>query len=337
MLIADIRPDPANERDHSRGIPELMASIEDSGFVGTIALRSRDDPTVVAGHGRLEALRRLGWEELPDEHIEFLDHLTDDEVARFRLADNKTSELSRWNRARLKASVRRLEAGGIDMAKRGFDFKGRALPYGAERSRTDEAYNLHLVARGDCGPDGVPVPPPVDVRPGRMVGFNYALSMAEADKAGACCHFFLDDYQFERVWSRPERYLDCLRGFACVAAPDFSLYLDMPEPMQRWNTYRSAALASWWSRQGLTVVPTLTWAQPESYRFSFAGVPAGSTVAVSSVGVAADPEARRVFADGLSEAVRRTGPTRLLWYGPPTGAAPDIDTVRYENDRFGRG
>ena len=67
MLISDILPSPDNERDHTRGIEELMASIEAYGFVGTIALRGRDDPTVVAGHGRLEALRRLGWDEVPDE------------------------------------------------------------------------------------------------------------------------------------------------------------------------------------------------------------------------------------------------------------------------------
>lgn len=334
MLISDILPSPDNERDHTRGIEELMASIEAYGFVGTIALRGRDDPTVVAGHGRLEALRRLGWTEVPDERIEFLDRLTDDEVAAFRIADNKTGDLSRWNKARLKNSVRRLEAKGFDLKPVGFDFKAKALPYGAERGRTGTAYNLDKVSRTDCGPSGFPELPTVDVRPDRLVGFNYAKSMVDADKAGACCHFFLDDYQFERVWSRPERYLDVLRGFDCVVAPDFSLYLDMPAPMQAWNLYRSLALARWWSDGGVTVVPNLTWAQPETYGWCFSGVPEGSTVAVSSVGCSSRG-ARAAFNDGLAEALRRCRPSRLLWYGPDTGADVPCEVVRFENERFG--
>lgn len=334
MLIADIIPDPNNERDHSKGIPELMASIEDAGFVGTIALRSHDDPTVVAGHGRLEALKRLGWTELPEEHIEYLDHLTDEEVARFRLNDNKTSDLSRWNKAKLKASVRKLEAGGFDMGKFGFDFKSKQLSYGAERLKTDRAYNLHLVSRDDCGTTGFPDLAPEDVKPQSLQGFNYAKSTSDKDKKGLGCHFFIDDYQFERLWTSPENYLDVLKGYDCVLTPDFSLYMDMPEPMQAWNRYRSQALGHWWQQQGLTVVPTLSWAQPETYAFAFAGVPKGGTVAVSSVGVTTDRNSRDVFVRGLTQALRQVRPSRLLWYGPPLDVDIDVETLHYKNERF---
>lgn len=36
------------------------------------------------------------------------------------------------------------------------------------------------------------------------IGFNYAASTAR--RAGKGVHFFLDDYQFERVWNNPDRY-----------------------------------------------------------------------------------------------------------------------------------
>lgn len=134
-----------------------------------------------------------------------------------------------------------------------------------------------------------------------MIGFNYAKSTPEADKAGRCCHFFIDDYQFERVWARPAAYLECLRGFDCVLTPDFSLYLDMPDAMQRWNRYRSQALGHWWQEQGLRVVPTLSWAQRRSFRFAFDGVPRRSTVAVSTVGVKGDENALAVWREGMAE------------------------------------
>ena len=151
-------------------------------------------------------------------------------------------------------------------------------------------------------------------KPADMIGFNYAKSTPEADKAGRCCHFFIDDYQFERVWARPAACLECLRGFDCVLTPDFSLYLDMPDAVQRWNRYRSQALGHWWQEQGLRVVPTLSWAQRRSFRFAFDGVPRRSTV-----GVKGDENALAVWREGMAEAMSRLEPARVLPYGGAVG------------------
>ena len=61
--------------------------------------------------------------------------------------------------------------------------------------------------------------------PQRLIGFNRALTSQDYDCG---IHFFIDDYQFERVWNTPEKYLSLLRRFRCVIAPDFSLYVDLP-------------------------------------------------------------------------------------------------------------
>lgn len=95
--------------------------------------------------------------------------------------------------------------------------------------------------------------------------------------------------------------------------------MDMPAPMQAWNRYRSQALGRWWQDKGLTVVPTLSWAQPESYAFCFEGVPRHSTVATSTVGVKGDADALAVWADGMREAMRRVEPSRVLLYGGDDG------------------
>lgn len=52
-------------------------------------------------------------------------------------------------------------------------------------------------------------------------------------------HFYLDDYQFERLWVNPEKYIDILKEYECILSPDFSLYIDMPIDMKIWNIYRS--------------------------------------------------------------------------------------------------
>lgn len=38
----------------------------------------------------------------------------------------------------------------------GLEFKSKVLPYGAERLRADDAYNLGICSRTDCGRDGFP-------------------------------------------------------------------------------------------------------------------------------------------------------------------------------------
>lgn len=108
-----------------------------------------------------------------------------------------------------------------------------------------------------------------------------------------------------------------------------------------WNRYRSQALGRYWQDNGLTVVPTLSWAQPESYTFCFEGVPRHSTVATSTVGVKGDADALAVWMDGMREAMRRVEPSRVLLYGGDVGFDfGDAEVVYYKNpvtERMGNG
>lgn len=314
MLISEIRPYERNARRNEKAIPAVAESIREFGFKGSIVLRSHDDPTIVCGHTRVAACKSLGWEEIPDEHIQWCDDLNDDEVKALRIADNKTGDIATYNISMLKSEVKSL--GDFDMSRFGIDFKSKALPYGAERFKTDRAYNLDIVSRSDCGGgSGMPALRRCMAKPRGMLGFNYAKTAGAEEKRRQACHFFIDDYQFERVWTSPARYTESLKGFMCVLTPDFSMYMDMPDAMQRWNRYRSQALGLYWQRQGFRVVPTLSWAQPESYAFCFDGIPRRSTVAVSTVGVKGDEAALAVWRDGMREAMCRLEPRRVLLYG----------------------
>lgn len=317
MKLSDIRPYERNARNNEKAIPAVMESIKEFGLRGTIGLESPDNPVIVFGHTRVEACKRLGWEEIPDSKVEYCDDLTPEQVKAFRIADNKTGDIATYNKSMLREEVRSLK--DMDMSRFGLDFKSKSLPTGAERFRTDSAYNLGLVNRYDCGEDGFPSIPAADAVPSSLQPFNYAKSTPAAEKRGRGCHFFKDDYQFERVWNRPEKYLDVLRGYDCVLTPDFSLYMDMPDAMQEWNRYRSAALGHYWAQNGITVVPTLSWAQPSSYSFCFKGIPKHSTVATSTVGVARDKDAQKVWHDGMREAMKRLEPSRVLLYGKSIG------------------
>ena len=95
--------------------------------------------------------------------------------------------------------------------------------------------------------------------------------------------------------------------------------MDMPDPMQAWNRYRSQALGRYWQSQGIEVVPTLSWAQASSFAFCFKGIPRRSTVAASTVGVASDEDAQKVWREGTREAMRALELSRVLLYGSDIG------------------
>ena len=333
MLIDEIIPYERNARNNEKAIPAVADSIREFGFKGAIVLRSHDDPTIVNGHTRVAACKLLGWTEIPDENIVWADDLTDEEVKALRLADNRTAEIATWNKSLLQHEVKGLK---LDMSRFGFDFKSKDLQYGAERLKTDRAYNLDLVSIADCAGE-MPALSPVDARPDDLMGFNFAKTAKPEEKAGNGCHFFIDDYQFERVWTSPRRYLDVLRPYSCVLAPDFSLYLDMPLPMQRWNVYRSRAMSLIWQREGMRVVPVLSWSTPESYTFCFDGIPQGGTVATSTVGVMRSRDAMEWWSRGMAEAMERVRPSRVLLYGSvPKFAFGDVEVVNYKARQFKR-
>lgn len=99
------------------------------------------------------------------------------------------------------------------------------------------------------------------------VGFNYARTIVKAqdrpeDKA---LHFFIDDYQFSRLWQRPDEMLQVLGQFEAVSTPDFSIYTDFPKAVQIYSHFKKHWLAAYWQMNGIKVIPTITWATPDSY------------------------------------------------------------------------
>lgn len=88
----------------------------------------------------------------------------------------------------------------------------------------------------------------IDARHLEWIPFNFAKTCTDCATKGV--HFFVDDYQFQRVWNQPDRYIPLLRKFGAVCAPDFSMYTDMPLAMQIYNHYRKHWLAAYWQQCG---------------------------------------------------------------------------------------
>lgn len=91
--IGELKPSPRNARTHSdKQIHKLVASFQRFGFNNPILVDN--DGEVIAGHGRLEAARRLGMSAAPTI---CLSHMTEADKRAYRIADNKLAELAEWD------------------------------------------------------------------------------------------------------------------------------------------------------------------------------------------------------------------------------------------------
>lgn len=165
------------------------------------------------------------------------------------------------------------------------------------------------------------------------IGFNYAKTCKEPTGKGV--HFFLDDYQFNRLWTDVDRYIPMLQKFRYVMSPDFSTYTDFPKTMQIYNHYRKHWVGAYLQEAGISVIPTISWSTPDSYEWCFDGEPEGATVAVSSVGCMNSKEKKSLFLDGYEEMVRRLCPETIVFYGSvPEECRGNIVRVRAFSEKF---
>lgn len=197
--------------------------------------------------------------------------------------------------------------------------------------RTNRKYNLQIfnplmtVGNYDMPMIQATAPPT-----GELLPFNFAKTHVNSDET---IHFFIDDYQFERLWRCPEVYVSLLSKFEAVLTPDFSLYVDMPVALKVYNVYRSRLLGQFWQQNGIKVVPTVSWAEEDSFDYCFDGLPSNATLAVSTVGIGRNADARKVYQMGLDEMIKRLSPQHLIVYGPSIGAKypPELDIISHEN------
>lgn len=200
-----------------------------------------------------------------------------------------------------------------------------------QRYRTFNIYNLDKIELDITDTIQMPIIYNDKFVPDDLIGFNYAKK-----KISNCVgiHFYLDDYQFERVWNQPERYIEIFKKYDCILSPDFSLYTDMPIPMQVWNTFRSRFLGQFYQKQGIKVIPTISWGDPRTYDFCFDGIPQGSIVSISTVGVKKNKYALKLWKMGVDEMIKRIQPSIILIYGSKIDYDfGDID-VRYYKSKI---
>lgn len=320
--IEDIKPYEKNAKKHpQKQIERIKKSIEEFKFNDPIAIDENN--VIIEGHGRYEALKQMGYTEVPCIQ---LTHLTEDQKKAYILVHNKLNMDTGFDDELLNEELMNIE--DINMSDFGLDFKMDFKEN--ERHRTNDSYNLGIVDLERSSEFWqMPIIKNDNYIPSDLIGFNYAKSSANKNTG---IHFYIDDYQFERIWNNPDEYIDILKQYECIFSPDFSLYMDMPMPMKIWNIYRSRLIGQYYQSQGIKVIPTLSWAEKETFDFCFEGIPKGSIVSISTIGVKRSKEAMQVWKDGVDELIKRIEPSTILVYGGKLDYDyRDIEVIYFEN------
>ena len=114
---ASLKPHPRNSRRHSDDqIVAIARGIEAFGWTQPIAID--EDGTVLIGHGRLEAAKSMGLDEVP---VVVMAGLSDEQKRGLIIADNRLAEQSSWDKDVLQEELRFLLGGSFDLTLTGFD------------------------------------------------------------------------------------------------------------------------------------------------------------------------------------------------------------------------
>ena len=114
--ISALKPYSRNARTHSKKqIKQIARSIERFGFTNPVLVS--DDGEIIAGHGRVEAAKLLGWKAVPTLA---LSHLSETERRAYVLADNKLALNAGWDKEILAIELQALVDLEFDIELTGF-------------------------------------------------------------------------------------------------------------------------------------------------------------------------------------------------------------------------
>ena len=142
VRIADLVEYGNNPRRNDDAVDYVENSIRSFGF--RVPLVIDKDNVIVAGHTRYKAAKRLGMKTVP---CIVADDLTEDEINAYRLADNRTQELSSWDFSKLMdelCGIDEFDMGDFGFAKTEDDEEETERSAAPRKSNLDEGYEVDL-------------------------------------------------------------------------------------------------------------------------------------------------------------------------------------------------
>ena len=100
LKTGDIVPYKNNPRKNDGAVAAVVESIRQCSYIAPIIVD--EDHVIIAGHTRYKALKAMGYEEI---QCLICEGLTEEQKKKYRLYDNKTGELAKWDQKKLSAEL----------------------------------------------------------------------------------------------------------------------------------------------------------------------------------------------------------------------------------------
>lgn len=105
-----------NPRKNDHAVDKVAAAIREFGF--RVPIVAKSDGTIVDGHLRFKAARKLNLDTVP---VLLADDMTPEQVKAFRISVNKVAELAEWDDELLQLEISELRDAEFDLSVIGFD------------------------------------------------------------------------------------------------------------------------------------------------------------------------------------------------------------------------
>lgn len=105
-----------NPRKNDAVVDKMVSAIKEFGF--RIPIVAKSDGSVIDGHLRLKAAKKLGMAEVP---VALADELTDAQVKAFRILANRSANWAEWDMPLLATEFEDLQVANFDLSFTGMD------------------------------------------------------------------------------------------------------------------------------------------------------------------------------------------------------------------------
>lgn len=112
--IDNLHPWKDNPRLNDHAVDAVAESIRSFGF--NVPILCDQNLTIIAGHTRWKAAKKIGMEKVPVIVVE----MTDTQRRAFAIADNKTAEIADWDFPKLREVLEELRSEDMDIKSLGF-------------------------------------------------------------------------------------------------------------------------------------------------------------------------------------------------------------------------
>jgi DNA modification methylase len=109
-------PYARNPRKNDHAVDKVAAAIREFGF--RVPIVAKSDGTIVDGHLRFKAARKLGLDTVP---VLLADDMSEAQIKAFRISVNKVAELAEWDDELLMLELSELQESEFDLSLIGFD------------------------------------------------------------------------------------------------------------------------------------------------------------------------------------------------------------------------